>query len=97
MRKRRKNNKTFWQMVYSFFGFWTYTLTSEKDGKIYRVVYWCFLPWGKFFRKFDVWRIDITKEEIESFRQTIEKAKADSLFDDIYIRSIEKYIAKFHA
>lgn len=47
--------KTLWQKIYSFFGFWSYIeLTDEYD---YKVFYWCCLPWGKFFRKFDLFKI----------------------------------------
>jgi hypothetical protein len=62
MKFRKNKNKTLWQAVYSFFGFWTYTLIdADASGKMRerRVLYWCCLPWGKWFRKFDLvsWRI----------------------------------------
>lgn len=52
------NKKTVWQKIYSALGFWTYTehLTSGS----YKVVYWCCFPYGKFFRKFDLFRIKVT-------------------------------------
>lgn len=50
-----KMDKTLWQKIYSFFGLWSYYETSNK-GK-YEVFYWCCLPWGKFFRKFDLFKI----------------------------------------
>jgi hypothetical protein len=53
--------KSIWQKVYSFFGFWTYTdvVSLDKQGNYaeYKVIYWCCLPWFKFFRKFDLVRI----------------------------------------
>ena len=54
-------NKTLWQKIYSFFGFWSYCEFTDKEK--YRIFYWCCLPWGKFFRKFDLFKIQI-KEEI---------------------------------
>ena len=48
--------KTLWQKIYSFFGFWQYyeyTLSGDK----YRIIYWRCLPWRKFFRKFDIFKI----------------------------------------
>lgn len=54
-------NKTLWQKIYSFFGFWSYCEFMDK--KKYRIFYWCCLPWGNFFRKFDLFKIQI-KEEI---------------------------------
>lgn len=46
--------KTLWQKIYSFFGFWHYYETIPSGR--YRVTYWCCLPWGRFFRKFDLFR-----------------------------------------
>lgn len=46
--------KTLWQKIYSFFGFWHYYETTPSGR--YRVTYWCCFPWGKFFRKFDLFR-----------------------------------------
>ncbi len=52
--------KTTWQKIYSTFGFWTYTECVGRD-KAYKVIYWCCLPKPlRFFRKFDVYRIDIS-------------------------------------
>lgn len=47
--------KTLWQKIHLFFGFWHYyELTSNG---LYKVTYWRCLPWwGKFFRKFDLFR-----------------------------------------
>ena len=57
-----KSNKTLWQKVYSFFGFWTYTIVTHMDDEVVEkriVLYWCFLPLFKFYRKFDLftWRV----------------------------------------
>lgn len=51
------NNKTLWQKIYSSLGFWTYTYII--NGKKYKVIYWCCLPYGKFFRKFDIFKIRV--------------------------------------
>ena len=48
-----KNNKTLWQKIYSFFGFWTYIECKDYSHKK-KVVYWCCLPWIHYFRKFDL-------------------------------------------
>lgn len=48
-------NKTLWQKIYSFFGFWSY-YAINNNGK-YRIFYWCCLPYDKFFRKFDLFKI----------------------------------------
>lgn len=47
-----KNHKTVWQKIYSFFGFWKYYWYSNK-GEM-KTIYWCCLPWFKYFRKFDL-------------------------------------------
>lgn len=47
--------KTLWQKIYSTLGFWKYTIITDKG--TYKVIYWCCLPYGKFFRKFDLFRI----------------------------------------
>lgn len=52
--------KTLWQRIYGFFGFWSYTYFVRD--KVYQVFYWCYWPW-KFHRKYDIFRIDITKWE----------------------------------
>ena len=44
--------KTTWQKIYSTLGFWSYYSYDEKGRK--RIFYWCCLPYGKFFRKFDL-------------------------------------------
>ena len=54
-------NKTLWQKIYSFFGFWTYQ-SIESEGETTttkRILYWCFLPWFLWIRKFDLisWRV----------------------------------------
>jgi predicted metal-binding transcription factor (methanogenesis marker protein 9) len=54
--------KTFLQKIFSFFGFWSYKLHIGND-ECYEVIYWCCLPWGKFYRKFDLFRIDISKTD----------------------------------
>lgn len=47
--------KTLWQKIYSFFGFWHY-YEITPDGR-YRVLYWCCLPYSRFYkRKFDLFR-----------------------------------------
>lgn len=53
------SNKTIWQKFYSFFGFWTYTecvFVGNGNVQEYNVLYWTFLPFGKFYRKFDIVR-----------------------------------------
>lgn len=52
----KNGEKTIWQKIYSFFGFWTYHL-HQIDGSHYLVIYWCMFPWFKFIRKFDVLRL----------------------------------------
>ena len=44
-------NKTLWQKIYSCFG-----LRSYYEGN-YRIFYRCCLPWGEYFRKFDLFKI----------------------------------------
>ena len=39
-------NKTLWQKIYSFFGFWSYCEFTDKEK--YRIFYWCCLPWVNF-------------------------------------------------
>lgn len=46
--------KTLWEKIYSFFGFWHYYELISNS--VYKVTYWRCLPWGKFFRKFDLFR-----------------------------------------
>ena len=46
-----KKTKTFWQKIYSFLGFWTYTTETRK------IIYWCMFPSFcklPFYRKFDI-------------------------------------------
>ena len=49
--------KTFLQKIYSALGFWTYTEITEAG--TYKIIYWCCLPYGKFFRKFDLFKVKI--------------------------------------
>ena len=49
--------KTLWQKIYSAFGFWKYTEVTDKG--TYKVIYWNCLPYGKFFRKFDLFKTKI--------------------------------------
>lgn len=49
------NKKTLWEKIYSAFGFWSYY--TMINGERYRVFYWCCLPYGKFIRKFDLFKI----------------------------------------
>lgn len=51
------NKKTVWQKIYSALGFWYYTEINHKGS--YKVIYWCCFPYGKFFRKFDLFRIKV--------------------------------------
>ena len=51
----KKRGKTVWQKIYSALGFWKYTEITDKG--TYNVIYWCCLPYGRFFRKFDLFRI----------------------------------------
>jgi hypothetical protein len=55
------NQKTLWQQIYSFFGFWSFQLSERnEDGiKTYRVWYWCCLPWGKYYRKYNLIKYQI--------------------------------------
>lgn len=54
--------KTLWQKIYSFFGFWTYTLNVQVPNQPhvydkYIIVYWCCFPKPfPWFRKFDVYK-----------------------------------------
>lgn len=45
--------KTKWQKIYSLLGFWKY-FYYDKNGDKIKVIYWCCLPFGKYFRKFDL-------------------------------------------
>ena len=47
-------NKTLLEKIYSALGFWKYR--EKTDNGTYDVFYWCCLPYGKFFRKFDLFR-----------------------------------------
>lgn len=49
------NKKTIWEKIYSALGFWSYTKITNKGA--YKVIYWRCLPHGKFFRKFDLFKI----------------------------------------
>lgn len=49
-------NRTLWQKIYSFFGFWKYNLITEKG--TYKVIYWCCFPF-KFYRKFDLFKYKV--------------------------------------
>lgn len=51
------SNKTLPEKIYSAFGFWKYR--EKTDNGTYDVFYWCFLPYGKFFRKFDLFRVKV--------------------------------------
>lgn len=51
--------KILWEKIYSALGFWKYIEHTDK-GK-YMVIYWCCLPFGKFFRKFDLFRYRLSK------------------------------------
>ena len=53
-----KNKKTIWQKIYSAFGFWSYYTYINNER--YQVFYWICLPYGKFFRKFDIFKIKKT-------------------------------------
>lgn len=46
--------KTMWQKIYSSLGFWHYYETTSRGR--YRITYWCCLSFGRFFRKFDLYR-----------------------------------------
>lgn len=49
--------KTLWQKIYSVLGFWYYDVITANGS--YRIIYWCCLPYGKFFRKFDLFKVKI--------------------------------------
>ena len=49
--------KTCWQKFYSALGFWHYIEHTDKGS--YKVLYWCCLPYGKFYRKFDILRYKV--------------------------------------
>ena len=51
------SNKTLFEKIYSFLGFWKYR--EKTDSGIYDVFYWYCLPYGKFFRKFDLFKVKI--------------------------------------
>lgn len=73
-----KSNKTLWQRIYSFFGFWTY-IQHIGNKKAYLVVYWCCFPW-KFYRKFDIFRYDISKKESINVRRAAQMEKQPDWF-----------------
>lgn len=54
------NKKTLWQNIYSALGFWSYNVITNN--RIYKVIYWCCFPYGKFFRKFDLFKIKVNKK-----------------------------------
>lgn len=70
-----KTEKTLWQKIYSFFGFWRYKESFAKNGEStrYRMVfYWTMLPrflqksnkgFFRFHRKIDVFSVNITEKE----------------------------------
>jgi len=67
--------KSFLQKVYSFFGFSSYIQCIDDD-KAYKVVYWCCFPWGKFFRKFDLFTIDVSSiKSISAQNQESKRSK----------------------
>ena len=51
------NNKSLFQKIYSALGFWKYR--EITDNGTYDVFYWCCFPYGKFFRKFDLFRVKV--------------------------------------
>lgn len=51
------SNKSLFQKIYSALGFWKYR--EITDNGTYDVFYWCCLPYGKFFRKFDLFRVKL--------------------------------------
>ena len=55
--------KTLWQKIYSFFGFWFYYVYNNQTETRYKVLYWCCLPWGKYFRKIDLLKVKCGKFE----------------------------------
>lgn len=61
------NKKTLWQKIYSFFGFWFYY--KYNNGTKYKILYWCCFPWGKYYRKIDLFKFKCgTFEENKIFR-----------------------------
>lgn len=64
-KEKLKMEKTLWQEIYSFFGFWFYYTYDIKKKIKYKVLYWCCLPWWKYFRKFDLVKIRCGKFEKE--------------------------------
>ena len=51
------NNKSLFQKIYSALGFWKYR--ENTDSGTYDVFYWYCFPYGKFFRKFDLFRVKV--------------------------------------
>ena len=80
--------KTTWQKFYSFFGFYAYTIHSDRT-TARKVIYWCCLPF-KFYRKFDVFSYDVSKTESTNalsiaLNKKIEQRKArDPQFVNIF-------------
>jgi hypothetical protein len=70
--------KTIWQKVYSFLGFWTY-LHHTNEHVCHLVIYWCCLPFGKFFRKFDIIKIDVSKSQSlrNQAKQLLDKSEGE--------------------
>ena len=63
-----KNKKTLWQKIYSALGFWSYyKVLIDEDGNTIdkkKVFYWICLPYGKYFRKFDLFSIKVKTDTV---------------------------------
>ena len=53
------NRKSLWKKIYLFFGFREY-IQHIGNNSAYRIIYWCCFPWWKFYRKFDLFVIDVS-------------------------------------
>ena len=51
--------KTRWQKIYSALGFWSYCeYIGEQE---YHTFYWNWLPHGRYYRKFDLFKYKVRK------------------------------------
>lgn len=54
--------KTLWEKIYSALGFWKYDHITYDDHYRpirRRIYYWCCFPYGKFYRKFNLFSIKV--------------------------------------
>lgn len=84
------SNKTLPEKIYSALGFWKYR--EKTDNGTYEVFYWCCLPYGKFFRKFDLFRVDAfyyegEYDEGDCLYMKIQRVEYDVTRCDVYRRN----------